>query len=66
MDPIIIGNILEIIKFLEANDVQTRVYFVGNITHHPAFHDYLQYFPNFHRIMKDGFLLGCSSWYEHP
>lgn len=57
--PLQCPNRLEIIKFLEANDVQTRVCFAGNITRHPAFRDYLQDFPNSDQIMKDGFLLGA-------
>jgi len=47
------------LKFLEENDVQTRVTFAGNITRHPAFRQYLQEFENADRIMKDGFLLGA-------
>jgi CDP-6-deoxy-D-xylo-4-hexulose-3-dehydrase len=50
---------LELIKFLEANDVQTRVTFAGNITRHPAFREYLGDFENADTIMKDGFLLGA-------
>ena len=50
---------LELIKFLEENDVQTRVTFAGNITRHPAFREYLGEFPNADTIMKDGFLLGA-------
>jgi len=50
---------LELLKFLEENDVQTRVTFAGNITRHPAFREYLGEFENADRIMKDGFLLGA-------
>jgi CDP-6-deoxy-D-xylo-4-hexulose-3-dehydrase len=50
---------LEIVKFLEENDVQTRVTFAGNITRHPAFREYLDAFENADKIMKDGFLLGA-------
>jgi len=50
---------LEIVNFLEANDVQTRVTFAGNITRHPAFREYLDEFENADKIMKDGFLLGA-------
>jgi len=50
---------LEIVNFLEANDVQTRVTFAGNITRHPAFREYLGEFENADKIMKDGFLLGA-------
>ena len=50
---------LELVNFLEENDVQTRVTFAGNITRHPAFREYLQEFENADLIMKDGFLLGA-------
>ena len=50
---------LELLKFLEKNDVQTRVTFAGNITRHPAFREYLHEFEISDRIMKDGFLLGA-------
>ena len=50
---------LELIKYMERNDVQTRVTFAGNITRHPAFRDYLKEFENADKIMKDGFLLGA-------
>jgi CDP-6-deoxy-D-xylo-4-hexulose-3-dehydrase len=50
---------LELLRFLEKNDVQTRVTFAGNITRHPAFREYLGEFENADRIMKDGFLLGA-------
>ena len=50
---------LELVNFMEENDVQTRVTFAGNITRHPAFREYLGNFENADRIMKDGFLLGA-------
>jgi CDP-6-deoxy-D-xylo-4-hexulose-3-dehydrase len=50
---------LELVNFMEANNVQTRVTFAGNITRHPAFREYLHDFENADRIMKDGFLLGA-------
>jgi CDP-6-deoxy-D-xylo-4-hexulose-3-dehydrase len=50
---------LELVNFLEENEVQTRVTFAGNITRHPAFREYLGDFENADRIMKDGFLLGA-------
>ena len=50
---------LELVKFMEANDVQTRVTFAGNITRHPAFREYLDDFENADTIMKNGFLLGA-------
>ena len=50
---------LELVKYLENNDVQTRVTFAGNITRHPAFREYLGVFETADKIMKDGFLLGA-------
>jgi len=50
---------LELVNFMEENDVQTRVTFAGNITRHPAFREYLDDFENADHIMKDGFLLGA-------
>jgi CDP-4-dehydro-6-deoxyglucose reductase, E1 len=50
---------LELVNFMEENEVQTRVTFAGNITRHPAFREYLEEFENADRIMKDGFLLGA-------
>lgn len=50
---------LEIVKFLEENEVQTRVTFAGNITRHPAFREFKSDFENADTIMKNGFLLGA-------
>lgn len=50
---------LEVINYLEANNIQTRVTFAGNITRHPAFREYLQDFENADAIMKDGLLVGA-------
>lgn len=49
----------EIMKYLEARDIQTRVLFAGNVTRHPAFRQYLKEFPGADRIMREGFLVGC-------
>jgi len=48
-----------VLRFLEANDVQIRVTFAGNITRHPAYRQYLQDFPAADRIMAEGFLVGA-------
>jgi CDP-4-dehydro-6-deoxyglucose reductase, E1 len=50
---------LELLHFLEDNNIQTRVTFAGNITRHPVYREYLQDFTNADKIMRNGFLLGC-------
>jgi len=50
---------LELLTFLENNNIQTRVTFAGNVTRHPAYREYLQDFKNSDTIMKNGFLLGA-------
>jgi CDP-6-deoxy-D-xylo-4-hexulose-3-dehydrase len=50
---------MELLTFLEENNVQTRVCFAGNITRHPAYRQFKQEFANSDRIMAEGFLLGA-------
>jgi CDP-6-deoxy-D-xylo-4-hexulose-3-dehydrase len=50
---------MELLLFLESNNIQTRVTFSGNVTRHPAFREYLQEFTAADNIMKNGFLIGC-------
>lgn len=50
---------LELLTFLEDNNIQTRVTFAGNVTRHPIYREYLQDFKNADKVMKDGFLLGA-------
>lgn len=50
---------LELLTFLEENNIQTRVTFAGNVTRHPVYREYLQPFENADTIMKNGFLLGA-------
>ena len=50
---------LELITFLEQNNIQTRVCFAGNVTRHPVYREYLEVFPNSDKIMAEGFLLGA-------
>lgn len=57
--PFMISNRLQLLTFLEENNIQTRVCFAGNVTRHPAYREYLQVFPNSDRIMAEGFLLGA-------
>lgn len=50
---------LELLTYLEENNIQTRVCFAGNVTRHPVYRAYLQEFPAADRIMAEGFLLGA-------
>jgi len=50
---------LELLNFLEDNNIQTRVTFAGNVTRHPIYREYLQNFENADLVMKNGFLLGA-------
>lgn len=50
---------LELLTYLEENNIQTRVCFAGNVTRHPVYREYLEEFPNADRIMAEGFLLGA-------
>lgn len=57
--PLQTENRLELLTFLEDNNIQTRVTFAGNVTRHPVYREYLQPFNNSDTIMKNGFLLGA-------
>lgn len=57
--PLQTNNRLELLTYLEKENIQTRVLFAGNVTRHPVYREYLQEFPNSDTIMKNGFLLGC-------
>ena len=50
---------LELLTYLENNNVQTRVCFAGNITRHPAFEEFKDDYKNSDTIMANGFLLGA-------
>ena len=50
---------LELLTYLEENNVQTRVCFAGNITRHPAFREYKDDYEVADNIMRNGFLLGA-------
>ena len=50
---------LELLTYLEDNNIQTRVTFAGNVTRHPIYREYLQEFKNADTVMKNGFLLGA-------
>lgn len=53
-----------VLRFLEGNDVQIRVFFAGNITRHPAYRHYLQEFHGADTVMKDAFLIGAHHGLE--
>jgi CDP-6-deoxy-D-xylo-4-hexulose-3-dehydrase len=57
--PLQYENRLELLNYLENNNIQTRVTFSGNITRHPIYREYFSIFKNSDIIMKNGFLLGC-------
>ena len=57
--PMQVENRLDLVKYLEDREIQTRVIFSGNITRHPAYRSYLTIFTNADIIMKNGILLGC-------
>lgn len=57
--PLQVENRLELLTFLEENNIQTRVTFAGNVTRHPIYREHLQEFENADIIMKNGFLLGA-------
>ena len=50
---------LELLNYLEEQNIQTRVTFAGNVTRHPIYREYLQDFKNADTVMKNGFLLGA-------
>ena len=57
--PFLTKNRIDLLTYLENNNIQTRVCFAGNVTRHPVYRQYLQEFPNADRIMAEGFLLGA-------
>jgi len=57
--PLMTTDRMNLLTFLENNNIQTRVCFAGNITRHPAYRKYLEVFPVSDKIMSDGFLLGA-------
>lgn len=57
--PFLAKNRIELLTYLENNNIQTRVCFAGNVTRHPVYREYLQEFKNADRIMAEGFLLGA-------
>ena len=60
--PFMTSKRLELLTFLENNNIQTRVCFAGNVTRHPAYREYLKVFANSDRIMAEGFFFRSSPW----
>ena len=52
---------LELVRFLERRNIQTRPVFTGNVLRQPAYRAMQngQLFPAADRIMRDAFLIGC-------
>ena len=57
--PLQTNDRLELLTYLESQNIQTRVTFAGNVTRHPVYREYLEDFKNSDIIMKNGFLLGA-------
>ena len=57
--PLQCSSRLELLTYLEEQNIQTRVTFAGNVTRHPIYREYLQEFKNSDVIMANGFLLGA-------
>jgi CDP-4-dehydro-6-deoxyglucose reductase, E1 len=62
--PLLHKNRKRILEYLEQNGVQTRVFFAGNITRHPAYRSFLQEFKDADTVMEQGFLLGAHHGLE--
>ena len=57
----------ELLNYIESNGIQTRVFFAGNITRHPAYREFFisdREFPGSDAIMKDCFMLGAHHGLE--
>jgi len=57
--PLMVDNRMELLTYLEDNNIQTRVCFAGNITRHPAYRQFFTPCTNSDLIMKSGFLIGA-------
>ena len=56
-----------LLKYIESNGIQTRVFFAGNVTRHPAYREFYEDgnpFPNSDAIMKNCFMLGAHHGLE--
>ena len=58
-----------LLNYIESQGIQTRVFFAGNVTRHPAYREFFisdDAFPNSDVIMKDCFMLGAHHGLELP
>jgi CDP-6-deoxy-D-xylo-4-hexulose-3-dehydrase len=56
-----------LLNYIESNGIQTRVFFAGNVTRHPAYREFYSPedpFPNSDTIMKDCLMLGAHHGLE--
>lgn len=56
-----------LLNYIESNGIQTRVFFAGNITRHPAYREFFvseTAFPGSDRVMRDCFMLGAHHGLE--
>ena len=56
-----------LMSYIESNGIQTRVFFAGNVTRHPAYCEFYEEgnpFPNPDTIMKNCFMLGAHHGLE--
>jgi CDP-6-deoxy-D-xylo-4-hexulose-3-dehydrase len=57
----------KLLNYIEGNGIQTRVFFAGNVTRHPAYREFYSAtdpYPNSDTIMQDCFMLGAHHGLE--
>ncbi len=57
----------KLLNYIEGNGIQTRVFFAGNVTRHPAYREFYSAadpFPNSDTIMRNCFMLGAHHGLE--
>ena len=66
--PVIYDRKHELVAHLEANKIQTRNYFAGNILMHPGykFMDDYRAFPEANKVLDKVFFIGCHPSYTKP
>jgi CDP-6-deoxy-D-xylo-4-hexulose-3-dehydrase len=62
--PLACKDRMELLTYLESNNVQTRVTMAGNILRHPIYtekfpEEAAKSFPESDKVMREGFLIGC-------